>query len=89
MYKTMTKKKYPDTSGAFHARGSFCRFCNKKMKLHAYTCRCGHAFCIRHKDAEEHDCTFDYLGEGRKFLAAQNPRTIGDQFSAIGGRKLK
>ena len=34
--------------------------CNKKLKLLYFECKCGLAFCLKHKMPELHNCTFDY-----------------------------
>ncbi len=31
-------------------------------------------FCVNHIQAEYHDCVFDYVGESRQKLAAENPK---------------
>lgn len=50
-----------------------CKFCKKKTLI-LITCRCGHKFCIKHKCAENHNCTFDFKKSGREKLAKDNPK---------------
>jgi len=38
----------------------FCAFCNKKIKLIPFSCKCNLEFCIKHKNPEDHDCKFDF-----------------------------
>ena len=37
-----------------------CENCKKKINIIKFTCKCGKDFCIKHKDPESHNCTFDY-----------------------------
>jgi hypothetical protein len=41
-------------------RAGRCGECGVRIGLTAITCRCGAAFCARHRYAEAHSCTFDY-----------------------------
>ncbi|XP_064638407.1 AN1-type zinc finger protein 4-like [Lineus longissimus] len=51
-----------------------CFFCAKKTGLAtSYQCRCGNNFCVTHRYAEAHNCTFDYKTEGRKIIEQSNP----------------
>jgi len=50
-----------------------CKSCNRKTHL-ILKCRCEHMFCVNHIQAEYHDCVFDYVGESRQKLAAENPK---------------
>ena len=36
-----------------------CYFCNKKLKMIHFTCRCDHKFCIKHFNPHSHNCTYD------------------------------
>ncbi len=45
--------------------------CNKKVGLVGVQCKCGLVFCALHRYPEEHDCTFDFKGHGRKNLAKE------------------
>eukprot|EP01084_Bolivina_argentea_P228496 385909_1 len=48
-----------------------CYGCNKKVGLVGVQCKCGLVFCALHRYPEEHDCTFDFKGHGRKNLAKE------------------
>ena len=50
-----------------------CHFCGKK-KLILIFCHCGNKFCINHKCAENHNCTFDYKKAGQEKLFKDNPK---------------
>jgi hypothetical protein len=40
--------------------------CKRKLKLTELTtpCKCSKAFCMKHRHAEEHRCTFNYREKG-------------------------
>ena len=42
--------------------------CKKKLVFSDFACRCGTRFCAAHRAAEDHKCTFDWKGEGKKNL---------------------
>ena len=42
--------------------------CKKKLGMVKYTCNCGKNFCIKHKLAESHNCTFDFQKAGKKII---------------------
>ena len=33
-----------------------CLFCNKKLKLISYSCKCGGSFCPKHRYTHTHNC---------------------------------
>ena len=39
---------------------SKCAFCNKKLGVFEYKCKCDAVFCITHLHATEHNCQFNY-----------------------------
>lgn len=57
--------------------------CKKKLGMVKYTCNCGKNFCIKHKLAESHNCTFDFQKEGKKIIAEQNPVIVKPKVIAI------
>ena len=42
--------------------------CKKKLSLTALQCKCGKKFCMKHFNAEKHDCVFDYHTHAKKNL---------------------
>jgi hypothetical protein len=42
--------------------------CKKKLAFSDFACRCGTRFCGTHRAAEDHKCTYDWKGEGKKTL---------------------
>ena len=36
-----------------------CYYCNKKLKMIDFTCRCNHKFCILHQNPQNHNCSFN------------------------------
>lgn len=59
-----------------------CFVCKKKVGLLGFECKCGRLLCTSHRQAEEHDCDFDYRAEGKKRLADANPLVA---FSKVDG----
>jgi hypothetical protein len=43
-------------------KSSRCHVCSKKLDLatRSTPCKCEHIFCSEHRQAEEHNCTFDF-----------------------------
>ncbi|CAA6666248.1 unnamed protein product [Spirodela intermedia] len=50
-----------------------CSFCNKRVGLMGFNCRCGDVFCSLHRYSDKHDCLFDYKGAGQDAIARANP----------------
>uniref|UniRef100_A0A6C0CTT4 Uncharacterized protein n=1 Tax=viral metagenome TaxID=1070528 RepID=A0A6C0CTT4_9ZZZZ len=41
-----------------------CFICQKKLKLIEITthkCKCGHVFCKKHKEYNDHQCSYNYF----------------------------
>ncbi|KAL1210970.1 Zinc finger A20 and AN1 domain-containing stress-associated protein 1 [Cardamine amara subsp. amara] len=49
-----------------------CLSCNKKVGLMGFKCKCGSTFCGVHRYPENHECEFDFKGEGRDAIAKAN-----------------
>jgi predicted nucleic acid binding AN1-type Zn finger protein len=58
----------------------FCAFCNKKIKLIPFSCKCNLEFCIKHKNPEDHDCKFDFKELGKKIIKTNNPIIKSSKF---------
>ena len=50
-----------------------CWACDKKSGPMAFDCRCGFAFCKRHRMPEQHACCFDFVADGKEQIARNNP----------------
>ena len=47
----------------------YCFICNKRLKIMStYDCRCGGLFCMEHRTPEYHNCKYDYVNQGNKYL---------------------
>lgn len=51
-----------------------CWQCNKKVGLVQVPCQCTFVYCAKHRHAEEHNCTFDYLAQQQARLTKLNPQ---------------
>ena len=50
---------------------SECFLCQKKLKLIEQTtqrCKCGYVFCKKHKEPNEHQCSYNYFQENSNLL---------------------
>lgn len=50
-----------------------CSFCNKKLKLIHFTCRCNLKFCEKHHNPHSHNCQFDMKNFHKDKLFKNNP----------------
>ena len=41
-----------------------------------FQCKCGYAFCLKHRHPEDHACAYDHKGVGRSNLEAANPKVV-------------
>ena len=53
-----------------------CYYCNKKLKMIDFTCRCNHKFCILHQNPQNHNCSFNNKKICQEKIKKQNPQTI-------------
>lgn len=63
-----------------------CWSCKKKVafaKQLSNKCRCGRVFCDQHRQAEAHDCEFNYKVEGRDRIEKANPVVRADKINRI------
>ena len=57
--------------------------CKTKLSLIDSACKCCGFYCIKHRHAELHSCTFDYKGEGMNKLKAQLPEVRATKLENI------
>ena len=52
-----------------------CSFCNKKLKLISYSCKCQGKFCQKHRYTHTHNCKSlnKKINESKKILENNNP----------------
>jgi len=52
-----------------------CSFCNKKLKLISYSCKCKGQFCAEHRYIHTHNCTSlnKKIEESKKNIENNNP----------------
>lgn len=56
-----------------------CLSCNKKVGLMGFKCKCGSTFCGDHRYPENHECQFDFRGQGRDAISKANPLVKGEK----------
>ena len=54
--------------------------CNKKLKLTAFSCRCGYIYCSKHRLPEQHNCSINYKEVNKESLLKN---LGGGQYSKI------
>lgn len=61
-----------------------CYHCKKKMQLGLnFKCKCEKEFCLKHKNPEDHECTFDFQLSGKEKIKIENPLIINEKVIAI------
>ena len=55
-----------------------CSFCNKKLKIISYTCKCDGQFCDKHRYTHTHDCKSlqKKIDESKELIKNNNPLMI-------------
>jgi len=59
-----------------------CYFCNKKLKMINFTCKCNYKFCIIHQNPHSHNCTFDSKSAKKEEIKNNNPK-LGSKLDKI------
>ena len=73
-----------DTKLPEKSNKSRCEQCSIKISIVTqFTCRCSKKFCGKHRHADEHNCTFDYVKHDRDILEKANTKVIGDKLERI------
>ncbi|KAF5206195.1 Zinc finger a20 and an1 domain-containing stress-associated protein, partial [Thalictrum thalictroides] len=60
-----------------------CNFCNKRVGLTGFKCRCGETFCYIHRYSDKHSCSFDYKSAAQDAIAKANPIVKADKIEKI------
>ncbi|XP_044469246.1 zinc finger A20 and AN1 domain-containing stress-associated protein 6-like [Mangifera indica] len=60
-----------------------CNFCEKRVGLTGFKCRCGQTFCSFHRYSDKHNCVFDYKSAGQDAVAKANPVVKADKIEKI------
>ena len=62
-----------------------CSFCNKKLKLIHFTCKCEKLFCSNHRYAHSHNCTFltNKQEDSKKKIEEKNPKIVHSKIEKI------
>ena len=56
----------------------YCEYedCNRKLKIHDLSCKCGKIFCKFHKFPEQHNCNYDYKERKNNEEKIQNMKCL-------------
>lgn len=60
-----------------------CNHCGKKLSFIHFNCRCLGVFCTICRYPEVHKCDYDYKGDGKKKIKAENPAVKGEKIAKI------
>lgn len=60
-----------------------CHHCGKKLGVMSFSCRCGEAFCPKHRLPEAHSCGFDYKELGKASIRVNNPRVAPPKVAEV------
>ena len=78
-------KSENDIMKSIKSKKSVCAMkgCKKKLGIVKYNCNCGKFFCVIHKMAENHNCTYNFQKEGQKKIEEKNPVIINPKIISI------
>jgi hypothetical protein len=62
---------------------SRCQWCNKKVGLTGFSCRCGYTFCSEHRYSDKHNCSFDFKSQNKEILSKANPQVVASKINKI------
>ena len=51
-----------------------CHYCNKKLKMIHFNCKCNHKFCEKHLNSHSHNCSFDTKKVKSDEIKKNNPK---------------
>lgn len=75
--KNNTSEKKPENLPEKKKKTSeICYYCNKKLKMIHFTCRCEHKFCVAHQNPHSHNCSFNNKKLCQEKLKNNNPLMI-------------
>jgi AN1-type zinc finger protein 5/6 len=61
-----------------------CLFCNKKLGLITFNCKCGGMFCVAHQTTHSHNCkSNEKQEETKKNLEKSNPSVLINKVNKI------
>ena len=57
--------------------------CNKKLTVLKFTCKCEQTFCIKHKNSEDHMCTYDFKNNNNLDELIEEHKCISTKIKSI------
>lgn len=60
-----------------------CAFCSRKLNLLPFRCKCSLYFCAKHRQPEQHNCTFDFKAVGIRKLSEENPLVQAEKLNRL------
>uniref|UniRef100_A0A3B0NHJ0 A20-like zinc finger/AN1-like Zinc finger containing protein, putative n=1 Tax=Theileria annulata TaxID=5874 RepID=A0A3B0NHJ0_THEAN len=81
---TVTEKLENDTNVKIEENiENRCNICKKMVGLLGFSCRCGNVFCSLHRQANVHNCQFDYKSYNRIQLERKSVKVVADKLERI------
>ena len=60
-----------------------CDGCKKKLGILGLKCVCGLEFCSKHRQPENHGCTFDFKTNAKQKLSEKLVKVVGQKIPVI------
>lgn len=60
-----------------------CGVCRSKLGLTGFKCRCDNMYCDKHRYADDHSCTFDYVSMHKEQLTKDNPVVVAAKLEKL------
>ena len=61
-----------DAQPALQLDTTRCWKCSRNVGFTGIKCHCDYVFCGKHRQAEKHDCTYDYKAQAREHISRVN-----------------
>ena len=59
-----------------------CHYCNKKLKMIYFTCKCNYKLCDKHLNPHSHNCSYDAKKAKSEEIKKNNPK-LGSKIEKI------
>jgi predicted nucleic acid binding AN1-type Zn finger protein len=72
--QTKTESKSESKKSEFKKTKLRCHYCNKKLKMIYFTCKCNYKFCDKHLNPHSHKCSYDAKRAKSEEIKKNNPK---------------
>ena len=60
-----------------------CFYCNKKIGILGFACKCEYVFCSSHRHEDDHECTFSHEERIKDKLTEQNQKVEASKMESF------